>query len=164
MKGEYVPAANDFAQAIVSRIQPADHKIQAIKLHILLYLVQGFNLAVWETPAFDDAIVAYPACPVIQNVYAYHADNMMVSSMIDLGGNIQNLSENDHHVIDYILANYGSSHTALLMDYVKRSSTPWHSTVLHNDYYNDIPLEGLKQHFKQELEEINAGRDFVVRT
>lgn len=157
-------SANDFAQVIVSRIQPADHKIEAVKLHILLYLIQGFHVAVWEKPAFDDTIVAYPACPVIENVYAYHADNMMLSSMIDLRGNIRNLSENDHHVIDYILANYGSSHTALLMDYVKRSSTPWHTVALNNGYHSDIPLEFLKQHFKKELEEINAGRDFVVRT
>ena len=163
-KGEHVTAANDFAQMIVSRIQPVDHKIEAVKLHILLYLIQGFHLAVWEKTAFDDAIVAYPACPVIENVYCCHADNMMLSSMSDLRGNVRNLSENDHHVIDYVLANYSSRHTVFLMDYVKRSSTPWHTVVLNSGYHNDIPLEYLKQHFQKELEEINAGRDFVVRT
>ena len=160
-------SAQDFAQAIVSRLAPG-RSLETVKLQKLLYFIQGWSLAVWGRPAFDQDIEAWQYGPVVPSVYAKHANQAYVDATSDFGGDRDNLNDIDRSIIEYVLANYGGTAAFKLADYTHQEGSPWHKATYPNGttpavFYANISQESMRRYFMDEAERIRRGGEFIPK-
>lgn len=157
--------ANDFAQGIVNRLA-SGRQLETVKLQKLIYFIQGWSLAMWNRPAFGNRIEAWKFGPVIPDVYRYHARQPFVREDSDLGGDLNNLSESDKGLVEFVLANYGSIGAFVLADYTHQKGSPWYEATFPRspeepDYYAEITNEMIEDYFRKERNRISHGGMFV---
>lgn len=160
-------SAQDFAQAIVARLAHG-RRLETVKLQKLLYFIQGWSLAVWGKPAFNQPIEAWRYGPVVPSVYERHANQAYVDADFDFGGDSERLNNIDHSIVEYVLANYGGTAAFKLADYTHTQGSPWHEATYPGGsqravYYADISQESMRSYFMKEAERIRHGGDFVPK-
>lgn len=68
--------AKNVAEFFLSLSSPElDDYISNLKLQKLLYYAQGFHIAIFEKPLFDDKIVAWEHGPVVESLYYEYKQN-----------------------------------------------------------------------------------------
>ena len=77
--------AADIAQYLVKVYKEANDTITHSKLQKLLYYIQGWHLAIYETPAFQDDFEAHIQGPIIPALYNIYKDtyNQPISNLPD---------------------------------------------------------------------------------
>ncbi len=119
-----------------------DEFISNFKLQKLLYYAQGCTLAITDKPLFDDEIVAWTYCPVIESVYRfykYYGSNYIISEEF----NVKLIPNEVLDILEGVYLNFGQYSDWKLRD-MTRNETPWQNT-LENSV---IGIDEIKKYFK----------------
>lgn len=157
--------ANDYGQSILTRLA-SGRGLETVKLQKLLYFIQGWSLASWDKPAFEEEIQAWKLGPVVPEVYKHHASKAFVGKDSDLGGSTDRLSQGENSLVDFVVANYGSVGAFDLADYTHEPNSPWFRATFPEGgqgavFYAPIPQEDIKRYFLSEAKRIRNGGAFV---
>lgn len=141
--------ALDIAYKIVklSSDNDAGDLISNLKLQKLLYYQQGFHLAYFGEPLFEEEIEAWLYGPVVPCVYDHFKS--YGNKGIEHSGEIITLSGiHEEALFREVYKIYGSYSAIGLME-MTHQETPWRSTK--TGVGNIIPKEKLKAFFKKRL-------------
>lgn len=119
--------------------------ISNLKLQKLLYYAQGFFLAVYDEPLFNDTIEAWTHGPVVPSVY--HTFKNYGSGGIGPPQNIDFSLYDDRTaaLLDEVYAVYGQ-YSAWKLRNMTHEEPPWKNYV-----GSVIPHSALKEYFKTQL-------------
>ena len=133
----------DIANKILQKGAQSDcgELISNLKLQKLLYYMQGFHLAFFETPLFDDDIFAWQYGPVVPEVYFKYKQNG--NSGIESEGNIIELDDKEEKLFDEVFSVYGEYSAIGLMNLTHEES-PWKDTPLGERIGKDKMTEFFK--------------------
>lgn len=119
-----------------------------LKLQKLLYYEQGFHLAYFGTPLFEENIEAWQYGPVVPDVYNYfkeHGKNGITSKECD----VQIDDKEEYALFEEVYNVYGK-YSAFGLMHMTHSETPWASTNV--GVGNVISLQKMADFFKTRLE------------
>ncbi len=117
-----------------------------MKLQKMLYYQQGFHLAYFKTPLFDENIEAWMYGPVVPSVYEYFKGKGS-TGLEPLGDEIV-LSDVEETLFNEVFNVYGAYSASGLMNMTHQES-PWLNTP--TGVGNTITLDKLEQFFKTRL-------------
>lgn len=122
--------------------------ISNLKLQKLLYYVQGFHLAVFGKPLFDESIEAWQYGPVCPAVYHHYKDNGSRAIDIPEEFDVKELGLSDEQIelIIDVYKIYGQYSAVRLME-MTHSEPPWLSTPLNATIEHNI----LNDYFKTQI-------------
>lgn len=100
-----------------------------LKLQKLLYYEQGYHLAAFGTPLFDDEVEAWMYGPVVPSVYDHYSKNG--SSPLPQEGDPVILSEDEELLFFQVYDAYRDYSAIGLMN-LTHKETPWLSTTPHD--------------------------------
>ena len=119
--------------------------ISNLKLQKMLYYMQGFHLAFFGTPLFEEEIKAWQYGPVVPSVYEEY--KRYESKAIDLPeGPVIELTEDEEAVFDNVYDEYNQFSAVALMKMTHEES-PWRSTEIRQV----IDKEKIKQFFNTQI-------------
>lgn len=118
--------------------------VSNLKLQKLLYYIQGFNIAYFDKPLFDEDIEAWQYGPVVPDVY--HKYKGYGYSGLSANSNIINLVPEEENLFNQVYNIYGDFSAVGLMHLTHKES-PWCSTEIGNI----ISKDKLKEYFKTRL-------------
>lgn len=139
--------ARNIADYILSRSSVEEgNDTTNLKLQKLLYYCQGFHLAVFNTPLFNERIEHWDHGPVVPHVY--HEFKAYSSNPIPPVPSFDEtiLSSKSKGLIDEVLKVYDQFSAWKLRD-LTHNETPW----LDTDDCEEITHEQLKSYFKTRL-------------
>lgn len=120
-----------------------------MKLQKLLYYVQGFHLAAFSEPLFDEEIEAWMYGPVVPSVY-YHYQQYQNKGIEPSNEEILTLPNNEENLFNEVLRIYGNYSAIGLMNFT-HSESPWASTPTGKG--NVISKEKLQIFFQTRIVE-----------
>lgn len=120
--------------------------ISNMKLQKLLYYMQGFHLAYFNTPLFDEEIEAWMYGPVVPLVYDHFQSNE--DRGIPYNDKVVELTHEEDRLFNDVFRVYGQYSAIGLMNLTHRE-TPWTSTPIGRG--NIISKDKLKSFFKKKL-------------
>lgn len=138
------PAAGSSAAAVAAEIRRRRKRIRKVKLHKLLYYVQGYHLA-WEgRPAFAEEIEAWEMGPVVARLWRDERDRDP-----DVAG--EPVPETVRNTVTNVLRRYGHMTGKELAD-ATHAEDPWlRATRNGRDVSNQvIPHRSLIDFFSRE--------------
>ena len=140
--------ANDIAQYMLSLSNPeVGDMISNLKLQKLLYYVQGFHLAMYNQPAFDEDIYAWQYGPVVPEVYREYKSSgsvgIPVPEQLDAKLDV-NMSDLVKEVYDV----YGQYSALKLMD-MTHNEAPWQKTPINGVISHELMYNYFKPLVKE---------------
>ena len=122
--------------------------ISNLKLQKLVYYAQGFHLALYDEPLFEDQIFAWAHGPVVPDLY--HKYKEYGSEAIPMPKNIDfNIySEKHKDLLDQIYSVFGQFSAWKLRD-MTHQEPPWNTTPIQEEITHDK----LKKYFKTQIED-----------
>lgn len=133
-------SAHDVAREIRARTSGVD----AMQLHKLLYLCQGWNLALNGERMFTERVEAWKWGPVIRRVWTDEKHHRAPPPPVSLQGEHQ-------MVLDYVLARFGSLSAVQLMD-LTHEHGPWQETRDQPGTNTEIPTEKIEHWIRSDEE------------
>ena len=143
-----------------------DEDIDNLKLNKLCYYAQGWSLARFGTPLFDEAIQAWDYGPLIPSVYyAYKPCGRSPIKAPATNFDEGRLSNDELSLITDVYYNYGKYTSTGLMNMTHAEGTPWRKVYIQHAN-NVISTESMKNYFSNsnEMQEmlLNISSDTVV--
>ncbi len=142
--------ANDIAHKIIKigmiESDSGGELITNLKLQKLLYYQQGFHLAVFGTPLFEESIEAWAYGPVVPQVYQIY--KKYGNQGLKFKGEPISLEEKEEDLFNEVMNVYGSYSAIGLMN-MTHSETPWKTTEIGSQ--SIIPHEKMQHYFKTRL-------------
>lgn len=141
--------ALDIAKKLLFRAKNTENSdfMSNMKLQKMLYYQQGFHLAYFGTPLFDEEIEAWMYGPVVPSIYDYFKD--CGRQGIDPGeGQEISLEREEEKLFTEVYKIYGAYDAIGLMD-MTHSETPWKST--RTGVGSVIEKNLIKSFFKKRL-------------
>lgn len=137
----------DIANKIVAKtdVEHGD-SISNLKLQKMLYYMQGFHLAYFNTPLFEEDIVAWQYGPVVKSVYAAFKEFGRGEIKIPTDVNIINLTPKEEELFDEVYEVYNQFSAVKLMN-MAHNETPWKTTEISDT----ISKDKLKSFFKSRI-------------
>ncbi|WP_294629869.1 Panacea domain-containing protein [uncultured Bacteroides sp.] len=137
---------SDIANKIISKtdLEHGD-TISNLKLQKMLYYQQGFHLAYFGTPLFDEEIVAWQYGPVVPSVYKEYKS--FESNSISTSKEPISLSEDEEELFDNVYEEYNQFSAVALMKMTHEES-PWKNTAINSV----ISQEKMMSFFKTQIE------------
>ena len=133
-----------------------DNTLTNLILHEFLYFAQGYCLALYNTPLFDEDIEAWKYGPVVPSVYQTYKYNKK-ENISKIKGNFS-LDNYDSKTIELLLAvinDYGKYSSSELINITHEKGSPWDSVYKENEN-NIISKESILKYFKNNnLAKIN---------
>lgn len=141
--------ALDIAYKILDKANtPEGELISNMKLQKMLYYMQGFHLAYFGTPLFDEEIEAWQYGPVVPSVYEQFCDHK--SGGISPGTtDIVQLQEDEEELFNEVFNIYGE-YSAIGLMKMTHDESPWKTTPTGKG--SIISQDKLKAFFKTRLE------------
>jgi uncharacterized phage-associated protein len=140
--------ALDIANKILAEASSSDsgELISNMKLQKLLYYQQGFHLAYFGTPLFDEEIEAWMYGPVVPCVYEHFKsyDNRGIA----YAGDVKPLSEDEESLFNEVYRVYGKYSAIGLME-MTHNEMPWKTTQV--GVGNVITKDKMKTFFKKRF-------------
>ena len=138
--------ALDIAKYILSKTisEEEEKDISHLKLQKLLYYCQGFHLAIFNQPLFDDKIVHWDHGPVVPSVYKKYKS--YGNSVLPALEGCEKIAPASKNVIDEVLQVYDQFSPWKLREMTHRED-PW----LQTDDCQVITHEKLSNYFKARL-------------
>lgn len=138
----------DIANKIIAKATNSEFEglVCNMKLQKMLYYMQGFHLAYFETPLFNEDIEAWMYGPVVPSVYEnfkFHGN-----AGIQYDKEIINLTKDEEALFSEVYRVYGDYSAIGLMN-LTHSETPWKSVPTGVD--SVIDKEIMKAYFKKRL-------------
>ncbi|MCT3055521.1 DUF4065 domain-containing protein [Leuconostoc citreum] len=123
-----------------------------MKLHKLLYYVQGTFLALHSTTLFSDNILHWKHGPVVRSIYDRFKGETVIGQTISNDEREDYLSINQdseaEEVLNAVFENY-SDYSAAQLRSMTHNELPWMNTA-HNEV---ISSEAIENYFKKEIVE-----------
>nr|WP_314546725.1 type II toxin-antitoxin system antitoxin SocA domain-containing protein [uncultured Massilia sp.] len=141
-------AASHVAAYLITRAMKEDDiGLSNLKLQKLLYYSQGFHLALYGTPLFEEQIEAWthgPVCPPIYREYKRYG-----SSPIDVAPEVPGdaLTEDQAELLEEVFSVFGQFSAWKLRD-MTHEEAPW---LEYEDEGGVIPHEALQRYFKTRI-------------
>lgn len=120
--------AIDIANKIIAKTDSENGEtISNLKLQKMLYYMQGFHYAFFESPLFEEDIVAWNYGPVVTSVYDAFRYFGKDAIKLDEGVEIISLSEDEEDVFNQVYEVY-SQYSAIRLMNMTHDEMPWKST------------------------------------
>lgn len=133
-----------------------DNTLTNLILHKLLYFAQGYSLALYNTPLFDEDIEAWKYGPVVPSIYQTYKYNKK-ENISKIKGDFS-LDKYDSKTIELLLAvinDYGKYSSSELINITHEKGSPWDMVYKENEN-NIISKESILKYFKNNnLAKIN---------
>lgn len=150
-------SAVDTAKLILAKLKSDDEMAEytsRLKLLKLLYYVQGYHLAMFETPIFDEKIEAWLHGPVVPEVWKWainYGDEQMQSEALD-DEQIKRLGLHPQQIklVEEVLEIYNKYSAYGLRDKT-HTEMPW-LAAYEKDKNNEITKDSLKDFFAPLVE------------
>lgn len=122
--------ALDIANKIISKtdLEHGD-TISNLKLQKMMYYQQGFHLAYFGTPLFDEDIVAWQYGPVVPSVYKEYKS--FESNSISTSKEGISLSDDEEELFNNVYEEYNQFSAVALMKMTHEES-PWKTTEINS--------------------------------
>ncbi|MDR0845064.1 MAG: DUF4065 domain-containing protein [Tannerella sp.] len=120
--------------------------ISNMKLQKLLYYQQGFHLAYFETPLFDEELEAWMYGPVVPSVY--NQFKIEKNNALYYNGDVISLTRKEESLFDEVMNVYGEFSAVGLMN-MTHQEAPWKETQI--GVGNIIERSKLQSFFKTKL-------------
>ncbi|RJP26112.1 MAG: DUF4065 domain-containing protein [Candidatus Omnitrophota bacterium] len=117
-----------------------------LKLQKLLYYAQGFHLAIFDTPLFDEPVKAWQHGPVVESLYYEYKQHRANSITPPEGFDISIFNEKQKDLLDEISQVYGQF-SAWKLRNMTHEEPPWKNTPQGDE----ISHESMKEYFKTQL-------------
>lgn len=153
--------ALDVARCLIQLAASGDEPdfLTHLRLQKLLYYVQGWSLALRNSPMFDDRIEALVNGPVARSVYRYFADYGFGLIMPTQAAEPEDLSEEDAEFIGSIWEAY-KGYSASSLRSMTHKERPWRDARAgfrpDEKCENEITHEAMKAFFSALAEEGNG--------
>lgn len=118
-----------------------------MKLQKMLYYEQGFHIAYFDSPLFEEDIEAWMYGPVVPSVYEYFKGNG--SSGLEPFGDEISLTDVEEALFNEVFRVYGAFSASGLMN-MTHNESPWISTK--TGVGNIISIDKLNKFFKTRLQ------------
>ena len=134
--------ALDIANKIVSKtdLEHGD-TISNLKLQKMMYYQQGFHLAYFGTPLFDEDIVAWQYGPVVPSVYKEYKS--FESNSISTSKEGISLSDDEEELFNNVYEEYNQFSAVALMKMTHEES-PWKTTEINSVLSRDTMMSFFK--------------------
>ena len=142
--------AIDIAKYIVYSFQNVGDYISNMKLQKLLYYIQGWHLAIYNTAAFDEKLEAWELGAVQPEVYYKYKKYEFRPITEDVEEPI--LDENLVELIDKILDEYGGE-TGFALHQLMQEEKAWLNAYKKKGFRNEIKKSAIKKFFKIKQED-----------
>lgn len=138
--------ALDIANKIISKtdLEHGD-TISNLKLQKMMYYQQGFHLAYFGTPLFDEDIVAWQYGPVVPSVYKEYKS--FDSNSISTSKEGISLSDDEEELFNNVYEEYNQFSAVALMKMTHEES-PWKTTEINSV----ISRDKMMSFFKTQIE------------
>lgn len=138
--------ALDIANKIISKtdLEHGD-TISNLKLQKMMYYQQGFHLAYFGTPLFDEDIVAWQYGPVVPSVYKEYKS--FESNSISTSKEGISLSDDEEDLFNNVYEEYNQFSAVALMK-MTHEETPWKTTEINSV----ISRDKMAAFFKTQIE------------
>lgn len=137
------------AEKIIAKARPEyGDEISNLKLQKLLYYMQGFHLACFDAPLFEEDIEAWMYGPVVPSVYELYKENGS-NGIACPEGEIIMLSADEEDIFNQVYDAYGQFSAYKLME-MTHNESPWRSTQVGVGHV--ISKEKIKSYFLTQLE------------
>ncbi len=145
------------ANAFIELSKQDNIPVTNMKLQKLVYIVQGFSLALLSKPLFIDDIRALKWGPVIMSLYnkVKHFGNQPIDNIIPLPDEELTININDKQSVEAVLIKfvwerYKNYSAAQLSSITHKQGTPW-NLVWKDDEFAVIPNDLIQSHYKEIL-------------
>lgn len=141
--------ALDIAKKLLYKATNEDNGelISNLKLQKLLYYMQGYHLAVFDTPLFDDEIEAWMYGPVVRSVYEEYSK--YGHQGIECNEIPVSLSDDEEELFNEVYDVYGQ-YSAIGLMKMTHDESPWKS-VKEPGVGVIMPKEQIKAFFKTRI-------------
>ncbi|WP_320974140.1 type II toxin-antitoxin system antitoxin SocA domain-containing protein [Dysgonomonas capnocytophagoides] len=141
--------ALDIANKILGKASelPGGELISNMKLQKMLYYMQGFHLAYFGEPLFDEDIEAWQYGPVVPSVYNHFCEYKSNGISPSMSTFIQ-LDKEEENLFNEVFRVYGEYSAIGLMN-MTHNESPWKETQTGKGQV--ITKEKLKNFFKTQL-------------
>ncbi len=140
--------ATAIAARIVHMAADAGDRIDHLKLQKLCYYAQGYSLALWQKPIFDDRIEAWEHGPVVPAVYHQYKEHGRIS--IPATGEKPELEQWRIEVLEMIYARLGWM-TSWNLRNQTHMERPWHDVWRRDERGGEISRRAIYEFFNGEL-------------
>jgi len=144
----------DVANYFVNKIDDtAGDLISNLKLQKLVYYAQGFSLAIFGKPLFDDVIEAWLYGPVVPNLYQKYKKYKYEALPIPKDVDFDKYDEQTRELLDEVYTVYGQYSAWVLSDFTHKES-PYINARKRADKGNgDVITHGeLKSYFLTQIQ------------
>lgn len=137
------------------------NSLSKLKLQKLLYYSQGYYLALYDKPLFDEEIRAWEHGPVVKEVYDHFKNlngNIIPASRENIPNEqeLKNMSSEQQEIINEVYELMGQ-YSAWKLREKTHSESPWLETYDEknkmNDEKNIISKEKIKKYFKNYIKD-----------
>lgn len=139
----------DVSNCFINLAQQEKNSLTKLQMQKLLYYAQGFNLALYDKPIFDDDIQAWSYGPVVLKIhFAYKKFNSEPLTILD-GLESNCLSPGTIKLIRSVLHQYGS-YDGWDLVHMTHNEAPW-ANAYQPGINAIIPLDSLKDYFRGRI-------------
>ena len=145
--------AKSVANAFISLAKAKGGALTNMQVQKLVYISQGYSLALLDRPLFENHIHAWQWGPVIPKLYKalQKYGNGHVTELIpDAGGDIP-VSTDEYSLIQNVWEAYGDFTGAQLSTLTHKPGTPWSETWANNKF-GIIDPEIIAEHYRRLVE------------
>lgn len=134
--------------------------LSKLKIQKLLYYAQGYYLALYNKPLFDEKILAWQHGPVIKEVYtdlkplSKPNENFIPTNTYKMSDDeIKKLGKKEKELIEDVFQLMGQYSAWRLRDKTHQED-PWRDNYKDGKKNIEIPLSDMKKYFKHYVEEV----------
>lgn len=129
-----------------------DRSITNMKLQKLAYYAQGFYLALYDEPLFNERIEAWIHGPVVPELYHTFKDHGYNPIILRTDDPWNKFNDKQREVIEEVYRTFGQYSAWRLRD-MTHEEPPWmnHEGMYHENEGNLIPVEEMRDYFKTRL-------------
>lgn len=131
--------------------------LSKLKIQKLLYYAQGYYLALYNKPLFDEKILAWQHGPVVKEVYKdlkpLNPKNNFIPTDINKmeEDEIKKLGKNEKELIEDVFQLMGQYSAWRLRDKIHQED-PWRDNYKEGKKNTEIPLSDMKKYFSEYVE------------
>lgn len=140
---------NDVADFLIDLYMDSEDPMTNIRLNKFLYFIQGWHLAIFDKPIFEEDFQAWKKGPVIPMIYHNYKNQMPIQEILN-SGYMENLSDEEIGLIVDVARKYQGYSNQALVGMTHFNGSPWKQVYREDEYETVIPKEIIKDYFKKE--------------
>jgi len=141
-------SAHDVARYFLTLQDEDDRDITNLKLQKLLYYAQGFFLAAFREPLFDERLYAWQHGPVVPSVWREYKDNGSTPIPAPDGFEVEAFDDRVREHLDEVWRLFGQF-SAWKLRNMTHDEPPWKK---HEAAQDEITHDDLVEYFRTQLE------------